>query len=297
MNHSPTDVSSTAQNMAAFRALESGRPVGERLFCDPFARRFLPRWQRALLTFVRVPSLRALIERYADDRAPGARTSAIARTRLIDDWLRDEVAAGARQVVLLGAGFDCRALRLTELSGIDVFEVDRPAMVAFKTGLLARETALARLHRVPVDFQRDDVARRLLDAGFAPATRTAFVWEGVTNYLDEQAVAAVFDFVARSAPRGSRILFTYVHADALDGRFDAPGLVPLLARLQRIGEPWTFGFRPDALPAFVARHGLQLLRDLSAADYRRLYWPSMPERGHGYEFYRVAVAESVHAAR
>jgi methyltransferase (TIGR00027 family) len=296
MDASTIGVSSTAQNMAAFRALESGRPAGERLFCDPFARRFLPASQRALLAVASVPPLRALIECYADGRAPGARTSAIARTRLIDDWLRDEVAVGARQVVLLGAGFDCRALRLTELSGIEVFEVDRPAMVTFKSGLLACEAVLARLRRVPVDFQRDDVAQRLLDAGFAPGTRTAFVWEGVTNYLDERAVAAVFDFVARSAPRGSRILFTYVHADALDGRFDAPGLASLLERLRRIGEPWTFGFQPEALPAFVARHGLELRSDLSAAEYRRLYWPEMPERGHGYEFYRVAVAETVDAA-
>jgi hypothetical protein len=36
--------------------------------------------------------------------------------------------------------------------------------------------------------------------------------------------------------------FTYVHADAISGRFPAPGLVKLLTRLRRIGEAWTLAF-------------------------------------------------------
>jgi O-methyltransferase involved in polyketide biosynthesis len=46
----------------------------------------------------------------------------VARTRLIDDWVGENAAAGARQVVLLGAGFDCRALRLPNLAKMPIFE-------------------------------------------------------------------------------------------------------------------------------------------------------------------------------
>ena len=38
------------------------------------------------------------------------------RTRFIDDFVRDGLAAVPRQIVLLGAGFDPRALRLPEVS-------------------------------------------------------------------------------------------------------------------------------------------------------------------------------------
>src|SRR5271166_6052530 len=48
------------------------------------------------------------------------------RTRAIDTAVREGVAAGAAQLVLLGAGLDARAWRMHELSGVHVFEVDHP---------------------------------------------------------------------------------------------------------------------------------------------------------------------------
>lgn len=286
----------TASNVAAYRALEHARAPRERLFEDPYALRFLPPVHRLLVRAARLPALRRLVERYADGLVPGARTSALARTRLIDDWISEQIVAGARQVVILGAGFDCRALRLPALASLDVFEVDRPAMIAFKSEKLA-DVPRPRLRRIAVDFRVDDLGQRLDAAGYAHGVRTMFVWEGVTNYLDEGAVAAVFDFVARTSAPRSAIAFTYVHADAIRGRFDAPGLESLLAALVARGEPWTFGFLPDELPGFLAEHRLRLLVDLGAASYRRLYWPSFPERGAGYEFYHAALAEVPDAAR
>lgn len=45
---------------------------------------------------------------------PYTRSSAVVRTRLIDDLVCDSLHAGAQQLVLLGAGFDSRAFRLDE---------------------------------------------------------------------------------------------------------------------------------------------------------------------------------------
>ena len=53
----------------------------------------------------------AMLDRYIDLRSPGARTSGIARTRLIDDWI-EQSGGEVDQLVLLGAGFDTRAWRL-----------------------------------------------------------------------------------------------------------------------------------------------------------------------------------------
>lgn len=291
MPRSPsTAVSGTARNVAAFRALETEKSAQARLFADPYAERFLPLPQRLLARAARIPALARLLELYADARAPGARLSAIARTRLIDDWLRQELHAGASQVMILGAGFDCRALRLPELAHCTVFEIDRAAMVVFKAGILA-DVATANLRRVAVDFLLDDVADRLFAARYAKERKTTFIWEGVTNYLDEEAVAAVFDMVAKNAAPGSKILFTYVEADAIAGRHEAPGLIALLGELERRGEPWTFGFAPVNLRRYLAARGLTLVSDENAGAYRRRYWPDMPLRGMGYEFYHVAIAE------
>ena len=274
--------------MALIRALETAKPARQQLFADAFAQRFLPEWQRALMMPARLPVWRRIVERMFDRRAAGARTSGAARTRLIDDWTREAVQAGAAQLVIMGAGFDCRALRIAELKTGLTFELDRPEMLDLKSRLLDGVQA-SHLRRIPIDFLNERPENRLIGAGYSPSAKTLFIWEGVTNYLDATAVDAGFDFVGRSAP-GSRVIFTYVHADALDGSFQAPGLAPLLERLRKIGEKWTFGFRPQEVPPYLAQRGLRLIADLGAADYRSLYWPQ-PGQAEGYEFYRVALAE------
>jgi methyltransferase (TIGR00027 family) len=283
-------ISGTAGNMALIRALETVKPERERLFTDPFAHRFLPPWQRALVDLSRIPLLRKTLETYFDGRAPGARTSGAVRTKLIDDWIGEALADGVRQIVILGAGFDCRALRLKTLADIPVFEVDRAAMIAFKNAALIGVNG-PHVIRVAVDFQKDVLRDRLLAAGFAQDVKSLFVWEGVTNYLDAAAVGAVFEFVVRSASTGSKIVFTYIHADAVEGSFAAPGLTGLLEHLRAIGEPWTFGFHPEELRAYLARKGLRLLADLGATEYRGKYLRPAPQRPVGYEFYRAALAE------
>jgi len=274
--------------MALIRALETAKPSRQRLFSDPFARRFLPSLQRALIVPARLTPWRRMLEDVFDSRAPGARTSGAARTRLIDDWTCAALQHHVAQVVIVGAGFDCRGLRMHELKSTLVFELDRRQMHELKSRLLA-DVQAPHIRRVPIDFLIERPEDLLLGAGYSPAARTLFVWEGVTNYLDAGAVDAVFDFFGRSAP-GSRVIFTYVHANAIDGSFPAPGLPQLLRRLHKIGEAWTFGLLPDNVPQYLAGKGLRLLEDLGAADYRALYLPRrlQPE---GYEFYRAVLAE------
>jgi len=100
--------SRTAELMALFRVMESARPRG-RLFEDPFAPLCLKPPLRLLYQLSRVGMFRGLVESTIDAVIPGARSSGIARTRFIDDELRSALESGCRQVVIAGAGFDCRA--------------------------------------------------------------------------------------------------------------------------------------------------------------------------------------------
>ena len=284
----PANISQTAASMALIRALETAKPARQRLFDDPFAWRFLPGWQRTLMIPARLPIWRRMVERVFDSKAPGARTSGAARTRLIDDWTREAVQDGTAQIVIMGAGFDCRPLRMAELRTSSVFELDRREMLDMKSRLLAGAQA-CHIRSIPIDFLNDRPEDCLIATGYSPEAKTLFIWEGVTNYLNAPAVDAVFDFFGRSA-RGSRVIFTYVHSDAIDGSFPAPGLAPLLERLRKIGEEWTFGFRPQDLPDHMSRRGFRLIADVAATEYRALYWPR-PRQAEGYEFYRVALAE------
>ncbi|MGD0948434.1 MAG: SAM-dependent methyltransferase [Candidatus Binatia bacterium] len=283
--------SRTAEYMAFFRALESARPSRRRLFTDSFAVDFLRPALRRAVRLSRVPVLGALIPWYSDRRLPGARTSGVARTRLIDDALCQALREGIGQVLILGAGFDCRAYRLPGIGSAAVFEVDHPATLSVKRAHLHR--VLAKLPEnvrfVEMDFNRQGLRDTLTQAGLDPLRPAVFLWEGVTSYLTADAVDAVLRFVAGCAA-GSRLIFTYIDRRALDGSGLFEGAADLMREVARLGEPWTFGLDPEELPDYLRERGLRLERDAGAREYRRQYFGPDGERMKGYDFYHVAIA-------
>lgn len=289
--HQP-HASRTAEFMALFRALESLTPVEQRLFTDDFAPGFLRPSLRFLMQLARFRPLGLLITRVLDWRWPGARPSGVARTRFIDDVCLEALRDGCEQVVILGAGFDARAYRLPALEPIRVFEVDHPDTSAEKQRRLARlfPTMPAHVVFVAVDLTQQHLDGALRAAGYDPERRTVFLWEGVTNYLSAEAVDATFHSMCASAP-GSRIIFTYVHRDVLTHPEAFAGTQRLVRTLRQVGESWTFGFDPAALPPYLQQRGLLLLRDVDSVEYRARYLGPLGRHLDGYTFYRVAEAE------
>jgi methyltransferase (TIGR00027 family) len=284
--------SRTAEYVALYRALEGARRPALRLFHDPLAREFLRPSLRRVVGLARVPGVLPMLCRYVDRGWPGSRTSAVARTRWIDERVRAAVAGGAEQLVLLGAGFDARPYRLPECRGLAVFEVDHPATQAAKRAVLARVLGAAPSHVrfVPTDFDRESVATTLPAAGWDATRRTLFVWEGVTNYLSEAAVDATLRSCARAAP-GSELVFTYVHRGVIEDPSAWFGTARLFRGLAAMNERWTFGLDPARTPEFLHERGLALDEDLGAANYRALaYGRAAAAAMRGYEFYRVARA-------
>jgi methyltransferase (TIGR00027 family) len=112
--------SRTAAFVAAARQLGQLLPDNVRLVDDPYGAAFASRSVARLLQD-RHDQLRPFAA------MPGVRPWILymqVRTRVIDDALREFIAAGGRQLVLLGAGYDCRALRMPELAMVDIYEVD-----------------------------------------------------------------------------------------------------------------------------------------------------------------------------
>jgi len=232
------------------------------------------------------------VDWYADRRLPGARTSAIARTRLIDDALLAALQTGIGQVVILGAGFDCRAYRLAPLRAATVFEVDFPATLRAKlSGLRQIVSDLPEHVRfVEIDFNQQELPEVLARAGFDPTRAVVFLWEGVTNYLTADAVDTVLHYVA-GCHSGTQLIFSYVDSAVLDGSVRFEGAPRILDDVSRLNEPWTFGLSPNEASAFLCERGLRLQCDLSADEYRKKYFGAASQGMKGYEFYHVAVAQ------
>lgn len=286
----PGQFSRTAEFMALFRALESALPEGRRLFHDPFAAMFVSAPLRQLVRWSKMPFLGPLLRRIIDHFWPGARSSGVARTRLIDDWITASIRKGSQQVVVLGAGFDSRAWRMPALTGLPIFEVDHAVTAIEKRRRMARVAGeRSPAVSVALDFDRDQLPDALAAAGFDPTRRTTVVWEGVTNYLTADAVRSVLAWVGTLAAR-SNLIFTYVHRAVLTDPIGFEGAPKILLAVANAGEPWTFGFDPEALPRCLETHGLRLVEDLGADDYRMLYFGANARGMRGYTFYRAALA-------
>jgi methyltransferase (TIGR00027 family) len=285
----PGHASMTAQYMALFRALESLQR--QPLFDDPYAKFFLSPTLKRILAIARIPVVGRTIPSYIDRGWPGVRSSGIARTALIDESVRAATARGVRHVVLLGAGYDCRAYRMPELGSCDVFEVDHPDTQRHKKECIIQATGHLPKHVrfVATDFNMQTFKSAMESAGFDPAKPSIFIWEGVTNYLNENTVDAMLRWIA-SCAGGSELVFTYADVRALDDPASFERTGKLAQALRDSGEPWTFGIDPKLTKQYLADRGLELLDDASADEYRARYLKHWKNPLQGHVFNHVALA-------
>ena len=265
----------TARLTAAGRAVESQR--ADRLFEDPLAEALAGKEGFRLMEQWRLPG------------APRENPTIGPRTRFYDDLVIDAVADGIRQVVLIAAGMDTRAFRLTLPAEVSVFEVDLTELLAQKQAILEQERAEPGCRRIVVaaDLAKDDWPQALTAGGFDSAARTVFVVEGLSWYLTEGANARLLDDLASLAAPGSRLGVDIISQDHLE----SPAAAPFFKFTAAIGILWQFGTNNPV--EFLAAHGWQAeVTDLDAFARRFGRWPlpDVPEdlaahavaSGHSY---------------
>ncbi|MFF8860356.1 SAM-dependent methyltransferase, partial [Streptomyces althioticus] len=177
------------------------------------------------------------------------------RTRVLDDFVLRSAGAGARQVVLLGAGLDTRAFRLDLPADCVVYEIDRAGVLAFKEQVLAGLSAAPEVKRVPVPVDlREDWAGALTAVGYDPAAPSVWLAEGLLFYLPGPAETHLLDTVDRLTAPGSALAFeAKLEKDLLAYR-DSP-IYTATHRLTGIDLLHLFdkGPRPDSAGALTAR--------------------------------------------
>ncbi|MGB7538958.1 MAG: SAM-dependent methyltransferase [Anaerolineales bacterium] len=260
-----SQISITAQGIALMRAMEFEKPEADRICNDPLAGKFIDP-----LFYWFGKRLAGLAER----RGPGVMGFMTARCRYMDDVLRDCLTGGIKQLVILGAGLDSRASRFAELAGrVRVFEVDHPATQNAKIERVKKVFGRlpADVTYVPIDFNTDDL-RKLHSAGYAPAKKTLFIWEGVTPYLKAEAVDGTLAFVARHSTPGSSIVFDYIYASALSEK-EKRGEIKRMEQVGRFtGEGLTFGIEEGTIVEFLRARGFDRIVNITAGDLHRKYF-------------------------
>ena len=287
----PHTASRTAQYMALFRAIESSRPNSKRLFSDPYAVKFLDNQLQLVVKLSHLPLLRNYIPKLIHNKGIGAISSGIARTKYIDDLLEKTIKEGCKQLIILGAGFDTRPIRLEFLKQLKVIEIDHPDTSNFKQDIFKKE-----IDHLPnnISFQQADFNKQTLNeiaenAHINFSLPTTIIWEGVTNYLTREAIDRTFEFTKKFSPPFN-IIFTYIDKDVLTNPQNFRGTTKLFENLKKNHEQWTFGFDPKELATYLQQFNLHLIEDLNATDYRNKYMPDRKSISVGYEFYRAVLA-------
>ncbi len=111
----------------------------------------------------------------------------------------------------------------------------------------------------------------LTQAGYQEKQKTLFLWEGVTMYLEAEAVDGTLSFVHNSATEGSIVVFDYVRASVLRRENTLYGEKGGYDRVAQVGERWTFGIEDGAIEGFLAERGFKLLSHYMPSDLEAAY--------------------------
>ncbi|HEY0224924.1 MAG TPA: class I SAM-dependent methyltransferase [Mycobacterium sp.] len=208
-----SSVGATATMVAAARAVASNdaNPIINDPYAAPLVRAV------GLEFFRRVVDGEVALSQTPDggERDLQLETDSIAvRTRFFDDFFLNAARDGVRQSVILAAGLDARAYRLSWPNGSVVYEVDQPQVVEFKTTTMSSLGAAPAAERRTVSIDlREDWPAALRSSGFDVTQPTAWSAEGLLMYLPPEAQDRLFDNITELSAAGSQLATEY-HPDS-----------------------------------------------------------------------------------
>ncbi len=191
------------------------------------------------------------------------------RKILMQEQVEAAIKQGARQVLVLGAGFDTLCLRLAlQYSRVQFFEVDYPATSAAKARGVGLEGQPANMIQIAADLGEQALSKVLSEDGrWQSSLPSALLAEGLFQYLTDDEVRGLLRDAAVCTSRGSRFVFTHA----------IPGERKMLSILVRlIGEPWKSAVRSEDLLEYVEGTGWTMISDADT------------DSAHGVEHYAVA---------
>lgn len=262
--------SQTAIGPMTIVAVEQYSNQKQRLIEDELAYQFLPTSVKFMVRLAHWRPARTLLFNLTEKTARGIWGSMLCRKRYIDDKIHE--ATGAMDaIVILGAGLDTRAYRMSALATLPVIEVDLPENIMYKRARLQQihQQLPATVQLVPIDFEHQTLETVLTGEAYRSAQKTFFIWEAVTQYLTEEAVRKTFDFLAKAAS-GSRLVFTYIRQDFINGvNLYEAAITYQRFRVQQ--QLWHFGMVPEQVAAFLAEYGWREVEQMGSQEFIARY--------------------------
>lgn len=183
----------------------------------------------------------------------------ICRTAYIDSVFKGALSEKFQQIVLLGAGYDTRAYRFAEMiNHTHIFELDAVTTQNRKIEALKKAgiNIPDQVTYTSINFRHENLKESLTKSGYDKTLKTLFIWEGVTYYLEEEAIRNTFSFISTHSPEGSLVCFDFM-AEKLES------VIP--------SEPFRFWIKPAALEAYLSELGLDLAEHILPEEMEKRY--------------------------
>ncbi|GAA2067581.1 class I SAM-dependent methyltransferase [Williamsia deligens] len=222
----------------------------------------------------------AVLASVGDDPNRALRLFIAARHRFAEDRARAAIADGCSQVIVLGAGLDTFAHRVSG-TGVTAFEVDHPATAAWKRDRLHDAGIVEGPHvrHVTVDFERDDLLDALHAGGVDATERVVVMWLGVVPYLSRDAVAATLNALGTMHCEVVADYRAPLSADADDTARQRASL--LEERTASVGEPLSEPLDPLQMRELLDAAGFVTVDDLDRSAIRSRLLGLPPVGGAG----------------
>jgi methyltransferase (TIGR00027 family) len=251
-------------------AIEQYFPEKERIIKDDFAYKMHPFILKLILRLTQYDWLRNWMISKMEKSFPGLYASMMCRKKYIDEKIIDSVSQ-INAVVNLGAGFDTSALRISELSKIPIWEIDQRENIQSKQKRLEEifGTIPSHIKLVSTDFDHEELGTVLNSYDFSNNIKTFFIWEAVTQYLTENGIRSTFNFLAH-AVSGSRLVFTYVRKDFIDGKV-MYNWENNYKRFVKDSKIWIFGMEVGEWEDFMKDSGWHVIEDVGYDELNKKY--------------------------
>lgn len=225
--------------------------------------------------FMRIPFFKKiLINKYPF----GMYEYVIARTKTIDAEFKRALEQGFPQILIFGAGFDSRGIRLGKnAKNTRVFELDAPVTQTAKIERYHQKKVEIpeNLVFVSIDFDHESLPERLLALGFEKGVPSLFIMEGLTMYLQPESVDSTFRVISEFAGAGSRVVFDHIYASVLRQENLYEGEQVLYNGVAGNGEDFFFGIEKGHIDEFLSVYGFAAEKVMDSDALEDMYFRDM----------------------
>jgi methyltransferase (TIGR00027 family) len=270
VEHLPSE---TALFTALRRTLANKEYDNAKFGPDYLAEIFLPAHYRFFLKFEKV---RENTKNKLAAFMPGLNEYIIARTAFFDGLFVDALTDKFPQIVLLGAGYDSRAVRFAKSnSGTKIYELDAAPTQNRKIKCLkaAHISIPVEIQYIPINFKNESLGNVLEKAGYKNQERTLFLWEGVSYYLDLDSANETLGFVSRYSHRDSVIAFDYKISLEEENMNKVYGANELMKSMKEhhANEQLEFTIKDGEIKSFLAERKLRMTEYMDNEVIERKY--------------------------